>query len=93
MPLVTIIARGGLLVQPTRHAQQILTAQTTYSPTLPLVEHLLLQCSLLLVAVKHSWVISGLISWMNDPLQFSPLHRGTLLFFEDKLAIEMIQRG
>ncbi|KAF8492171.1 hypothetical protein F5888DRAFT_1637214 [Russula emetica] len=67
MPLVTIIARGGLLVQPTRHTQQILTAQTTYSPTFPLVEH-----RLLLVAVKHS---------------------GTLLFFEDKLAIEMTQRG
>jgi len=54
MTLVTIIARGGLLVQPTPHTQQILTAQTTYSPTLPLMEHLLLQCTLLLVAVKHS---------------------------------------
>ena len=51
MTLVTIIARARLLVQPTPHTQQILTAQTTYSPTLPLIEHLLLQCALLLVEV------------------------------------------
>jgi hypothetical protein len=54
----------------------------------PLVDHFLLQCTLL-VAGKHSWVISGLISLDEWTTIIQPLHRETLLSFKDKPAIEM----